>query len=70
MYVRICNFYAVLGIILGPIASVIVTPIFCILRSAIYVPLIRDDLLEEVKKKVNVVEAHLVKSYISYINIK
>lgn len=51
------------SIILAPIVSLVVTPIFCLLRKMFYVPLIRNKLLKDAQEKGNVVVAHYVKSH-------
>lgn len=56
-------FYVLLGIFLGPVASLVITPVFCLLRILFYVPFIRKSLQEEAERKGNVVEAHLLKSH-------
>ena len=55
--------YVLLGIFLGPVVSLAITPIFCLLRKIFYLPFIRKGLIEKAKEKGNVVEAHLVKSH-------
>lgn len=55
--------YILIGICLGPIFSVGVTPIFCLLRKIFYVPFIRKSLIEKAERKGHVVEAHLLKSH-------
>lgn len=52
-----------MGIFLGPVASLAITPLFCLLRMLFYVPFIRKSLQEEAERKGNVVEAHLLKSH-------
>lgn len=56
-------FYVLMGIFLGPVASLVITPVFCLLRILFYVPFIRKSLQEEAERKGNVVEAHLLKSH-------
>lgn len=51
------------GVFLGPIASLVITPIFCFLRKIFIVPFIRKDLLEKAKIDGHVVEAHLQKKH-------
>lgn len=53
--------YALLGIFLGPVASLAITPIFCLLRKIFYVPLIRKRLIKKATEDGHVVEAHLQK---------
>lgn len=55
--------YILGGIFLGPIAAIVVTPIFCLLRTIFFVPFIRDKLRAEAIKKGHVIEASLQKSY-------
>lgn len=55
--------YTLVGIILGPIASIAVTPIFCLLRMIFFVPFIREKLRKEAIRKGHVIEATLQKSY-------
>ncbi len=43
--------YVILGIFLGPVASLVITPIFCLLRKIFYVPFIRKSLIEKAKEK-------------------
>lgn len=50
-----------IGIPLGPMASVVLTPIFCVLRTIFFVPFIRKKLQKEAIKKGHVVEATLQK---------
>ena len=56
--------YVLIGIGLGPILSLGITPVFCLLRTIFYVPFIRERLLEEAQKKGHVVVAMLQKSRI------
>ena len=56
-------FYVLMGIFLGPVASLVITPVFCLLRILFYVPFICKSLQEEAERKGNVVEAHLLKSH-------
>lgn len=58
--------YIILGVFLGPIASVAITPIFCVLWKIFYLPFIRKKLLEKAKEDGHVVEAHLVKKHTLY----
>ena len=51
------------GIFLGPVASVAITPVFCFLRKIFFVPFIRERLREEAKRKGHVVKAFLQKSH-------
>lgn len=51
-----------LGVIIGPALSVIITPIFCLLRKMFIVPFLRKGLLEKAKRKGHIVKAHLVKT--------
>lgn len=55
--------YIILGVCLGPIASVAITPIFCVLWKIFYLPFIRKKLLEKAKADGHVVEAHLIKKH-------
>ena len=55
--------YVLMGIFLGSVASLAITPLFCLLRMLFYVPFIRKSLQEEAERKGNVVEAHLLKSH-------
>lgn len=55
--------YVLIGIFLGPVASLAITPLFCLLRKLFYVPFIRKSLQEKAERKGNVVEAHLLKSH-------
>lgn len=55
--------YVLIGIFLGPVASLAITPIFCLLRKLFYVPFIRESLREKAERKGHVVEAHLLKSH-------
>ena len=54
---------ALIGIFLGPVASLAITPVFCFLRTIFFVPFIRGKLREEAERKGHVVEAHLLKSH-------
>ena len=54
---------ALIGIFSGPIFSLAVTPIFCLLRTIFYVPFIRKKLLEKAKQQGHIFEATLKKSY-------
>ena len=56
-------FYVLVGIVLGPVASLAITPVFWLLRAWFYVPGIRKSLQEEAERKGNVVEAHLLESH-------
>ena len=56
-------FYVLMGIFLGPVASLVITPVFWLLRTLFYVPFICKSLQEEAERKGNVVEAHLLKSH-------
>lgn len=56
-------FYVLVGIFLGPVASLAITPVFWLLRAWFYVPFIRKSLQEEAERKGNVVEAHLLESH-------
>ena len=51
------------GVFLGPIASLVITPIFCFLRKIFFVPFIRESLREKAKRDGHVVEAHLQKKH-------
>ena len=55
--------YVLVGIFLGPIFSIAVTPIFCLLRTIFYVPLIRKKLREKAIEEGHVIEATLQKRY-------
>lgn len=55
--------YILIGIFLGPVASLAITPIFCLLRKLFFVPFIRKSLREKAERKGHVVEAHLLKSH-------
>lgn len=55
--------YVIIGIFLGPVASLAITPIFCLLWKIFYLPFIRKGLLEKAKEKGHIVEAHLIKSH-------
>lgn len=55
--------YVLIGIFLGPIFSLAVTPIFCLLRKIFFVPFIRKNLREKAEKKGHIIEAELQKSY-------
>lgn len=55
--------YILIGICLGPIFSVGVTPIFCLLRKIFYVPFIRKSLIEKAERKGHVVQATLQKHH-------
>lgn len=55
--------YVLIGIFLGPVASLVITPIFCLLRKLFYVPFIRKSLREKAEREGHVVEAHLLKSH-------
>ena len=51
------------GVFFGPVISLVITPIFCLLRVIFYVPFIRRKLLEKAKEDGHVVEAHLIKHH-------
>lgn len=55
--------YGLIGIFLGPVASVVITPIFCLLRKIFFVPFIREKLREEAENKGHVVQATLQKHH-------
>lgn len=55
--------YVLIGVFLGPTASLAVTPIFCLLRTIFYVPFIREKLRREAIAKGHVIEATLQKKY-------
>lgn len=55
--------YVLIGVFLGPVASLFITPIFCLLRKLFFVPFIRKSLREEAERKGHVVEAHLLKKH-------
>lgn len=52
-----------IGIFFGPVASLAITPIFCLLRIIFYVPFIRKSLREEAERKGHVVKASLKKNH-------
>ena len=56
-------FYVLVGIFLGPVASLAITPVFWLLRAWFYVPGICKSLQEEAERKGKVVEAHLLESH-------
>lgn len=56
-------FAVLVGIFAGPVVSIVITPVFCLLRTTYYVPFIRGKLREEAPKNGHVVEAHLVKKH-------
>ena len=43
--------YVLIGIFLGPVASLAITPVFCLLRKLFFVPFIRKGLIEKAKEK-------------------
>lgn len=51
------------SIFAGCIASLAVTPVFCLLRKIFYFPFARNSLLRDAQKKGNIVVAHYLKSY-------
>lgn len=55
--------YVLIGIFLGPVASLAITPVFCLLRKIFYVPLIREKLREKAKEEGHVVQATLQKHH-------
>ncbi|MBP3477219.1 MAG: hypothetical protein J6K48_13045 [Lachnospiraceae bacterium] len=55
--------YILVGIFLGPVVSIAITPIFCLLRKIFFVPFIRENLRKEAIRKGHVIEASLQKSY-------
>lgn len=55
--------YILIGIFGGPVASVVLTPIVCLLRKIFYIPLIREKLREKAKEKGHVVQATLQKHH-------
>lgn len=55
--------YVLIGIFLGPVVSLAITPLFCLLRKLFYIPFIRKSLREKAERKGNVVEATLQKSH-------
>ena len=55
--------YVLIGVFLGPVASLAITPVFCLLRKLFFVPFIRKSLREKAERKGHVVEAHLLKSH-------
>lgn len=55
--------YMLIGIFGGPVASIVLTPIVCLLRKIFYIPLIREKLRENAKKKGHVVQATLQKHH-------
>lgn len=54
--------YAIISIMAGPFLSVFITPIYCVVRSILYVPAIQNRLMEEAKSKGHVVQATLIKT--------
>lgn len=54
--------YGLVGICLGPLASLAITPIFMYLRIIFFVPFIRRRLWEEAERKGHVIEASLKKT--------
>lgn len=54
--------YVIISIMSGPLVSVFLTPIYCVVRSIVYVPAIQDKLVEEAKRKGHVVQAILIKT--------
>lgn len=62
MLVKLITFI-LLGIFLGPLVSLVITPLFCLLRKIFYVPFIRKGLIEKAKENGHVVEAHLQKKH-------
>lgn len=52
---------AVFGLMFGPVVSVMITPIFCLLRKIFFVPFNRQKFREKAEKKGHVVEATLQK---------
>ncbi len=50
------------SIFAGCIASLAVTPVFCVLRKIFYFPLVRNSLLKDAQEKGNIVVAHYLKS--------
>lgn len=55
--------YILIGIFLGPVASLAITPVFCLLRKLFFVPFIRKSLREKAGRKGHVVQATLQKSH-------
>lgn len=55
--------YILIGIFLGPVASLAITPVFCLLRKIFFVPIIRGKLRESAEKKGHVVQATLQKHH-------
>lgn len=55
--------YVLIGIFLGPLVSLVVTPIFCILRKIFFVPFIRKNLRKKAEQEGHVVKAFLQKSH-------
>ena len=51
------------GVFIGPIVSLVITPLFCLLRKIFFVPFIRKELIEKAKRDGHVVEAHLKKKH-------
>jgi hypothetical protein len=50
-----------IGVIVGPIISIFITPVFCFFRKVFYVPLIRKKLLRQAKENNHVIKAKLIK---------
>lgn len=55
--------YVLIGIFLGPVASLVMTPVFCLLRKMFFLPFIRKSLIENAKQNGHVVEAHLQRKH-------
>jgi len=52
---------ALLGIILGPILSIVITPLVCLLRKVFVLPIIRPKIRKKVLEKGHIVTAHLIR---------
>lgn len=55
--------YVLIGVFLGPVASLAITPVFCLLRKIFFVPFIRKSLIEKAKEDGHVVQATLQKHH-------
>lgn len=55
--------YVLIGVFHGPVVSLAITPLFCLLRKIFFVPFMRKSLIEKAERKGHVVEAHLLKSH-------
>ena len=52
---------ALLGIILGPIFSIVITPMVCLFRKAFVLPIIRPKIRKKMLEKGHTVTAHLIR---------